>query len=739
MLDILNGYGHGFVAIPTILACRQTGVLDALHTNGSLRVDELAHKISGNTGHLAAALRLLETLGWLDRDESGSYSIHVDENRYLEIPGDAIDWLQFPVDQYLIGKLQPSSRHFGTLPNWVDRIENSWNVSSKDTAKLLDGFFAVPLLTALNQLNWLAADAGDELSFAASPEPVREKVASLLKGLGWATQAEHGLVLTDLGGFVSQRALILGTLCSYTPMLSQLPELLAGNPSNVFGRDQAGHETHVERTLNVVASGFQHEKYFADVEDIIVSIFDQPLDQQPDFVADMGCGDGTFLKRVHRVIAEKTARGRAVTERVVRMIGVDFNDKALEATDETLGEIPHLVTKGDIGDPDQLACDLRRQGIEDSESILHIRSFLDHDRPFVEPSDSAAVARRRRIDYQGVYVDSNGSAIEPAVAVQSLVEHLGRWRSVTTRHGLIILEVHCVRPSVARNVLDQGESLHFDAYHAYSMQYLVDADVFTMCAAEVGLFAKPDYFRRYPKTLPFCRITLSWFEPRNYTIRNGDPRDINVIAALGGSSKPITDDTIEVCLEQDPANTYVVEQDGSILAAAICIRTKDSSSRLHDPTGDVVQIKAILLGDGIARKEMHDELMQFVTQQSSLKAGVKKVVPSDQLANDAVDDNSVAAEPVLSHTARTLVDDTVQCLMEGNGETFSPQKTFYELGLDSLDHMELVTTLGNALGTQFDSSVLTSHNTPESLGRYLQKREQKKSGSIFSFLKRSSN
>ncbi len=30
MLDVLNRYGHGFVAIPTILACRDAGLFEAL-------------------------------------------------------------------------------------------------------------------------------------------------------------------------------------------------------------------------------------------------------------------------------------------------------------------------------------------------------------------------------------------------------------------------------------------------------------------------------------------------------------------------------------------------------------------------------------------------------------------------------------------------------------------------------------------------------------------------------------
>lgn len=74
--------------------------------------------------------------------------------------------------------------------------------------------------------------------------------------------------------------------------------------------------------------------------------------------------------------------------------------------------------------------------------------------------------------------------------VQSLVEHLERWSGVVTKHGMMILEVHCLEPKVVNKFLDSSNSLHFDALQAFSSQYLAEADVFLMCAAEVGLFPK---------------------------------------------------------------------------------------------------------------------------------------------------------------------------------------------------------------------------------------------------------
>ena len=78
--------------------------------------------------------------------------------------------------------------------------------------------------------------------------------------------------------------------------------------------DDHGDETHIDRTLNVIGSGFQHQRYFADIEEIILSIFDNDdFERQPRYIADMGCGDGSLLKRIHEVVI-RTRRG-AVLER----------------------------------------------------------------------------------------------------------------------------------------------------------------------------------------------------------------------------------------------------------------------------------------------------------------------------------------------------------------------------------------------------------------------------------------
>jgi len=157
--------------------------------------------------------------------------------------------------------------------------------------------------------------------------------------------------------------------------------------------------------------------------------------------------------------------------------GMDYHEKSLEVTARTLIGLPHILIPADIGAPRQMMTELQKHGIRDTENILHVRSFLDHECSYV-PGRFRNSSNDLQMDYQGVFVDENGRSIPRQAVVRSLVEHFKLWSEVINRYGLILMEVHCLEPSVASRFLDEAESLHFDAYHSFSGQNLVEADVF---------------------------------------------------------------------------------------------------------------------------------------------------------------------------------------------------------------------------------------------------------------------
>lgn len=122
-------------------------------------------------------------------------------------------------------------------------------------------------------------------------DPERLKTAFRILGPpGWAVLNGDSVSLTASGSYAASKAWCYGTMVSYAPLMAHLPDLLYGDPAEVFARDSRGHELHVRRDWNVKGSGASHRTYFAKADEILRAIFDKtPFREQPRFVADMGC------------------------------------------------------------------------------------------------------------------------------------------------------------------------------------------------------------------------------------------------------------------------------------------------------------------------------------------------------------------------------------------------------------------------------------------------------------------
>ena len=176
-------------------------------------------------------------------------------------------------------------------------------------------------------------------------------------------------------------------------------------------------------------------------------LFDEtPLDEQPRVVADMGCGNGTLLKTLYLYVATQTMRGRHLDSHPLTMCGVDFSANSLAETEIALtaAAVPHGLIIGDIGDPVPMQAALEAKFGVTRQQVLHVHSFLDHDRPFIPPSRAAELLEAA-IDAasDAVYVNNSrgGELVTPARAFSSLVEHWERWAACLGTHGLLVLEV----------------------------------------------------------------------------------------------------------------------------------------------------------------------------------------------------------------------------------------------------------------------------------------------------------
>jgi acyl transferase domain-containing protein len=272
--------------------------------------------------------------------------------------------------------------------------------------------------------------------------------------------------------------------------------------------------------------------------------------------------------------------------------------------------------------------------------MLHVRSFLDHDRGWHPPADAAAVQRRRRHRLAGVYAAPDGSAIDPAEAMQALVEHLGRWAAAVGAGGLAVAEVHALPARTVRQYRDDCENLHFDAYHALSGQHLVQADSFLLAMAEVGLFPRAGTLVRSPRNLPFTRITSAWYERRAYRVRFAEMADIDALLSLDEAgwapALRFGKALITARLVQAPGTVLVAETEAGVVAAvytgwlpspeAVHGRTLDRClADTEEASGDaVLQLLGAVVGPQ-APLGLGGLLLDFVLDWASCKPGVTAI------------------------------------------------------------------------------------------------------------------
>ncbi len=660
MLSILNILCHGYVAIPVIAALRKQGLFKILSLSHPVSLKFLVEALKANEGYLKISLCVLESLGWVCQDFKEGYRLTIQAQAFKDIPEEVLELYQFKTEASLLS----SARFQDLLIHWIQYLLKQDKTGQ--CFQLLQGPILVPLLIAIHRhLNECHNESSDDWNFVlliekSLPQSLRLEVNRLLLQLDWLSETRNNLVATKLGEEIVKRAFVMGIAASYRPMLFQMNEVLFGDTTNVFKNstkvergqlpgkaDQLvqPEESHVDRSLNVISSGSQHERYFGDAEKLILARFgsSMPFSKQPKYIVDMGCGDGTFLKRIYNSLRKKTPRGRHLHEYPVTLIGADYNEAALIETEKTLEGLPHLTLKGDINDPEKLLLNLNQLGIKDHENILHVRSFLDHNFRYTPSfSDENQLENpATSIHLSGVYVDSSGKSLSSEKLVAAWKQHFLKWANAlrNNSHGLLILEAHCLTPQMAGHYFEQSESFYFDALHAFSGQYLIDAELFLTIAANEGLFTKTQP-NRYPKTLPFCRITLSHFEKRDYTIRYAAKHDLKDLYKLDRICWPKNLQTPKAVIRQRvenyPEGQFVLSLGNKVVGVIYSQRidsvenineiTANKESSIHTRAGSIVQLLSVNIDDAIQDRGLGDQLLEFMLQRCSLMNGIQSVV-----------------------------------------------------------------------------------------------------------------
>ena len=519
----------GIVLAPTVKALADRGVFEWLGADHWITLDEVQRRTHGNRGYLRVALRLLASAGWAeqrldDNNASASYRLTAEGRIAAQFGPPHYERVVSFIPQalyledFLFGN--PDEAGLGALEELVALKQAGWGLAGQHhplTAKVcndishhVDGLIIGPVMVALARagiLNELQYGPVSESSFTGNPANLHS-VFELMACQGWLRRDRNLISLTPCGAYAAQIATSYGVTVSYLPAFYVVSTLLFGN-ARVPRMDENGIELLVNRAMNVWGSGGAHKTYFKKVDEIIIDIFSRPVDQQPQGICDMGCGDGTFLEHLYSVVKNQTPRGADLQKHPLILVGADFNKVARRIAKRHLrdAQIPTFqVIHGDINRPAQLASDLEALGL-DIHDLLHVRSFLDHNRPYVPMANYTRGTRKARSTGAFSHL---GEEISPDELEENLLRHLRRWAPYVGRFGLLVLELHTLPPEVTAANLEKTPTVAYDGTHGFSDQYLVELPIFTDCAREAGLTADPRHQAKFPPN-ELASVSINFF------------------------------------------------------------------------------------------------------------------------------------------------------------------------------------------------------------------------------------
>lgn len=503
----------GIAIAPVAYELYDHGVLDHLLEVKSASIHDLTKRFNANAGYLNVALRLLASQGWLTYDVNNAkkeISIHTNEksaiafnhaNYYQEV----VDLMKFSANFH--------NRKFEKEPFEV------WNRIAK---KFMNGYFQLsdnkeeqeiqqqilmhiegtlvgPSTVQLG-MGGMFHKYFMEMSFSPSeyhqdPESF-EHILDFFTHLAWFEKKKNTYKFTEKGLFFAKRSAAYGVTVSYIPTFRNLNELIFGNPE-ILKVDKGEKEKGVDREMNVWGSGGAHVAYFEKVDNIIIDLFNKPIDEQPKGILDMGCGNGAFLIHIFDVVYHKTKRGTMLEEFPLFLVGADYNEAALKVTRENLinADVWAKIVWGDIGNPQLLDADLKENYEISLVDLLNVRTFLDHNRIWNnegESIDSPSIS-------SGAFA-SKGKLLSNNEVEANLKSHMKKWKPYIQKYGLIMIELHGLDPRLTAANLGKTASTAYEATHGFSDQYILEIASFDKVIEETGLVNDAKYRYKFPNS-----------------------------------------------------------------------------------------------------------------------------------------------------------------------------------------------------------------------------------------------
>jgi SAM-dependent methyltransferase len=506
----------GIVITPSAYSLKKNGITDYLLLHKKTDLATLVAKFKANEGYLNVALRGLCSQGWLNQhvdNEKNTIAFEINDRseiafKHFFLYEEAAALLNLSVNyrpkKFMMGPFLKLESIYKKLKiNFgIELSDDKLNRTIQEQILThIEGIIVGPTIVHLG-ISGMFHKYFMETRF--KPEEFHqnylnfERLLDILADLGWFKIINNSYEFTEYGLFFAKRASAYGVTVSYIPTLRKLDDLIFGNPILLKKSENDKEEKHVDREMNVWGSGGAHAAYFKVVDEIIIALFNKPIQEQPKGILDLGCGNGAFLKHLFSVIESQTYRGTILEEHPLKIIGVDYNEAALKASRANLiqADIWAKIIWGDIGDPDLLAKDLEEKYNIDLKNLLNVRTFLDHNRIWKTPAENKKI---RVSSSSGAYT-FEGKRLDNNLVSESLKQHIKKWTPYVQKFGLLLIELHTVNPKLISKNIGKTAATAYDLTHGYSDQYILEVDEFEKVIREAGLSSEEYGIRKFPNS-----------------------------------------------------------------------------------------------------------------------------------------------------------------------------------------------------------------------------------------------
>ena len=507
--SLLFRHLDGISLLGPIAQLSKTGISELIIKTDSFTLNDINSFKKCNLGYMNISLHLLICQGWLKKTDKIYSKTEIGEiafqnlDSYIQIYTHINELVN--CNKLLFNRSQTNSYIKEILLIIKDSSENNIDNQVKNQIyHHLSGTIIGPLLVSIGMSkHYQTILDNKQLSNHMFNNETYNYLIELFEYFEWTNNSS----ITEKGAFYIKRASSYGVTTSYLPIYSFMNTILFDNVEGIWKKVD-DKEQHVNRVMNVWGSGGAHTTYFRKIDDIIIDIFNQPIENQPKGIADMGCGDGTFLIHLYSIVKNKTSRGKQLDEYPLFVIGADFNIEAQETSKKNLknARVNSVVLEGDITNPEKFDKVLKSNYNLNLNELLNVRSFLDHNRVYKKPE-------RNNINKSistGAY-SYRGKLINNRELEQNLLEHLESWRPYIDKHGLLILELHCLAPKIISKNIGFTASTAYESTHGYSDQYIVNLECFLTLAKEAELKSIKEYQLKFPNN-ELSNISINLFK-----------------------------------------------------------------------------------------------------------------------------------------------------------------------------------------------------------------------------------